>query len=117
MSKGPTETTDRLFPPPENANPDAPIPLGVSVRTEFALHRVTIERQLHTFGSKLDEALERLSPSIPSPKATLLAGAGKGAKITGAVLAILGAADLIVGLVAPQYQGVTRSLLQLFGGG
>lgn len=117
MAKGPDEDTDRLFPPAENPNPGAPIPLGPSIRAEFALHRLTIERQLKEYGSKLDEALARLSPELPSPKATLLAGAGKGAKITGAVLAVLGAADLVVGLVAPQYQGVTRSLLQLFGGG
>jgi hypothetical protein len=104
MAKGPDETTDRMFPPPENPNPDPPRPLTPSIREEFLAHRLHIDAQLEAWRTHLGEALARLSPEA-TVKGALARGAASGGKVTVGILAILAAAEMIVKVWKPQFAG------------
>jgi hypothetical protein len=112
------DTTDKLFPPPESAVVEAPIPIGPSIRQEFVLHRRYIDKQLEEFGKKLDSALERLAPEA-SPSSALRKvgrGAAAGGRYGAAILAGLGLVQAVVKLWRPELAGPFDSLMQVFGG-
>lgn len=118
MSKGPTETTDRMFPPPENPNPDAPVPLGPSIRVQFQQHREGVSGTLAAYEKRLGAVEAKVTPAHPQS----VLGAVKGGVIkAGKVTPIL----LLVGEVVAQvasllgktdWVGPIRFITSLFGG-
>lgn len=115
--KGPDETTDRLFPHqmiPESGTVERPLPLGKSIREEFAEHRLQIADELKLWRHELGEALARLSP-VPTVGSSLRRGAvlaGKGTPLVAAVLALL---EVAIPLLKPEWEGPLKALRQLFG--
>ncbi len=104
MSKGPNETTDRMFPPPENANPERPIPLTPSIREEFIAHRLHFDAQLLAFRTELGLALTRLAPEH-TVKSALSRGVASGGRIGVAILAILALAEMAIKARYPHLAG------------
>jgi hypothetical protein len=121
MPKGPDETTDMLFPPPESGATNVrPLPLTRSIREEFLQHRVYIDDKVKAIQTDIGLALARLSPSVTPATA--------GAKVKGGVLAGLkyggvalalgeGLAALAKATGHPDAEGPIRAVLQLLNGG
>lgn len=116
----PTDTTDKMFPPPESGErAAAPIPLTPSVREEFLAHRLHLDRQATLTRQSVEDALERLKPADVTPRSalqTLGKGAALGGKYGGIVLAGLGVLQAVVKVFKPALAGPLDSLIQLFGG-
>lgn len=110
MSKGPDETTDRMFPPPENANPQPPIPLTPSIREEFLAYRQHFDTQLAAFRTELGAALAQLSPA-DTVKSALQRGVASGGRITVAILAILAVAEMAIKARYPHLAGPLGELI------
>jgi hypothetical protein len=116
----PNDTTDKVFPPPENPNPDAPIPIGPSLRVEFVRHRQHLDREFAAIRQDVAAALARLSPAAKHPetigqrvKNGALAGMRYGAVAMAA--GELGAA-LAKATGHPEVEGPLRVFLNLLGG-
>lgn len=91
------DTTEKLFPPPENPDPDAPIPVGPSLRIVWKKHQEDIETRLTRFESLLEE---KTAPTPRSAARKVVGGAiltGKvGVYVTG-ILGILAMAARLLG--------------------
>ena len=57
MAKGPDDTTDKLFPPPETTDVFPPLPAGRSIREEFIAHRRGITLELKEFRADIVKLL------------------------------------------------------------
>jgi hypothetical protein len=114
---GRDDTTERLFPHQmvaESQEVERPIPLARSPREEVALLRLFVEDELKKQTARIDAALQRLSP-VHTPVGALRAAlpvAGKVSALVGAVLALL---EVVVPMVAPQWEGPLKALRQAFG--
>lgn len=113
------DTTDRLFPPPEQTGiTERPIPIGPSIRQEFASHRRHIDGEFQAMRTALAAALERFAPE-PSPASTLKRmgrGAALGGKYGAAILAALGLVQGLVKTYRPDLAGPFDALLSVLGG-
>jgi hypothetical protein len=116
---GPNETTEKLFPPPENPNPDAPIPLGPSIRIAFKEHKADVAKTLAAYELRL-EGFEARLPAAVSPQSVLgvvKGGVLKAGKVT-PILLLLGeaAAQIATALGHTTWVGPIRFITGLFGG-
>lgn len=110
MAKSPDETTDKMFPPAENPNPERPIPLTPSIREEFLAHRLHFDAQLLAFRTDLGEALVRLAPQ-DSVKSALQRGVASGGRVTVYILAILAVAEMAIKARYPNLAGPLGELI------
>jgi hypothetical protein len=118
---GADDTTDRLFPHqmvPVSSTVERPVelplPLQRSIRQEFAEHRLFIEDQLKAYNTRLDLALQRLSPQ-PSVGGAVRGGLLAAGKLGPVVLATLGLLEVVVPLVKPEWMGPLKALREMLG--
>lgn len=110
----PNDTTDKVFPPPENPNPDAPIPIGPSLRVEFMVHRKHLDREMTLIRQAVEKAMApRVDTIVQRVKAGAIAGMRYGA--VAMATGELGAA-LAKATGHPEVEGPLRVLLTLLGG-
>ncbi len=114
------DTTDKLFPPPEQTGiTERPIPIGPSIRQEFLAHRRHIDGEFETMRAELAAALERLAPE-PSPASVMKRmgrGAALGGKYGAAILAALGLVQGVVKAYRPDLAGPFDAIVSVLGGG
>lgn len=113
---GPNETTDRMFPPPEEPNPSAPIPLGPSLRVEFLTHRKHLDREATLIRQEVAAALARMAPDVTPASAARRVAQGalwvtKGGAI---ILAALGLLQAALQAKHPELAGPLGDLRKLF---
>lgn len=118
---GDDDTTDKLFPPPEERHgaPVIPLPLTRSIREEFLAHRLVIEDQLKAWRAELGEGLARLSPPVTASSVVEKAKAGALAGLRyGGVAVAAGELAAAVAQAAgrPEIEGPIRVLVSLFTG-
>lgn len=118
MSKGPDETTDKLFPPPESGVAERPLPLAPSLRTEFLAYRLHFDKELKALHAKVDQALANLPQAVPST--SVLGSVKNGALVTlryGGVALAVGelAAQIAKAAGHPEIEGPIRAFSQFFG--
>ncbi len=114
-TKGPDETTDRMFPPESGVEEvERPLPLQRSIRSEFLMHRLAVEQDLAAFRLELGEALARLSP-VPTVGGAIRRGAVVASKGGAVVVAVLGVLELIVPSIKPEWAGPLKALREFFG--
>jgi hypothetical protein len=112
------DTTDKLFPPPESAIVERPIPIGPSIRMEFLAHRRHLDSEMKAMRAELTAALERFAPE-PTPASTarrIGRGAAIGGRYGAAILAALALLQAVVKAWRPELSGPIDSVIQLFGG-
>lgn len=113
---GPNETTDRMFPPPEEPDPSAPIPLGPSLRVEFLTHRKHLDREMTLVRQEVAAAFARVAPDVtPASAAQRVArGALVAGKAGGLILAVLATLQVALQAKHPELAGPLGDLLKLF---
>lgn len=119
---GSDDTTDKMFPPPEERHgaPVVPLPLARSIREEFLAHRLVIEDEIKAWRVELCEALARLSPPVtPSGAAAKAKDAGLAALRYGGVAVAGGELVAAIAKAAghPEIEGPIRTVLTLLAGG
>lgn len=118
---GADDTTDKMFPPPEERHgaPVVPLPLTRSIREEFLAHRLHIDGELKAWRDELGEALARLSPA-PTPGGALdkaKAGALASLRYGGVALALGEAAAQIASVTGhSEIAGPIQTILTLLRG-
>ena len=119
------DTTDKMFPPPENPNPPEPsIPLQPSIRSAFIAHHSAILQHFGDFRAEMLELVRaemRRANSAPPPAASIGAtiknGALTGLRYGGVCLAAGElAAEVLNALGRPDIEGPLRVILQMLGG-
>jgi hypothetical protein len=115
------ETTDKMFPPPEERHgaPVIPLPLTRSIREEFLAHRLVIESELKAWRVELGAGLARLTPPVTASGIASKAKAGALAGLRyGGVAVAAGELAAAVAQAAgrPEIEGPIRVLVSLFSG-
>lgn len=90
------ESTEKTFVHPENPHPEAPIPIGPSLRVVWRDHQKDIEKRLDRFEAFLQA--RGAAPADMSPKSAatrVLRGAGWGGRALLGITGALGLATLI----------------------
>lgn len=113
---GPSETTDKMFPPPEEPDPRAPIPLGPSLRVEFLVHRKHLDSEMTKIRKEIAAALARMAPDVtPTSAARRVAQGALWMTKGGAfILAALGLLQAALQAKHPELAGPLGDLRKLF---
>lgn len=121
MTKGPDDTTDKLFPPPETTDVFPPLPAGRSIREEFLVHRQGITLELKEFRADIVKLLAAhggpKEPTAVKARSDATRAALKLGRYSGLALAGAEVAAEVAKIWWPGAVGPIGMLIQLFGGG
>lgn len=121
MTKGPDDTTDKLFPPPETTDVFPPLPAGRSIREEFLVHREGVTKELAAFRKDIVALLAKQGvPKEPTPsaaRAQVARGALAGLKWGSVILAGAETAVQVLKVWRPELAGPVEVLMSLLRGG
>ena len=121
MAKGPDDTTDKLFPPPETTDVFPPLPAGRSIREEFIAHREGIRKELKEFRADIVKLLaahgatKEPSPSVA--RAQVARGALAGLKWGSVILAGAETIVQVLKVWRPELAGPVEVLVSFLRGG
>ena len=121
MTKGPDDTTDKLFPPPETTDVFPPMPPGRSIREEFLVHREGIRKELEAFRADIVKLLAAQGgPKVPTgaeARSRAVQGALKGLKYGAALTAGAECAAQVLKVWRPELAGPVEVIMSIVRGG